>query len=152
MRITIALLLLASLSSGALRAQAHFPWTTSDPAPAVAGIHLGALRAALAATLGAPSDSQVTAGFTVLRFPTRGLVIRLVNGGLTEGIYLTTPEAGSLGGIKVGDSKVDVTARWGQPTTTQGANAAYVLPQWSVVIQWDPSGKSVAQVALSTTS
>jgi hypothetical protein len=151
MRITSALLLLPFLSSSRLRAQAHFPWTAADPAPAVAGVHLGASRAALAAALGTPSDSQVTAAFTVLHFATRGLVIRSATGGLAEGIYLSTPQAGSLGGIKVGDAKADVTAKWGPPTTTQGPNAAYVLPHWSIVVQWDPSGTRVAQIALSTT-
>lgn len=151
MRIASRLVVLLSLCSTPLAAQKHLPGTAADPAPAVAGLRLGALRAAVGASLGVPSDSQVTPAFTVLTFSTRGVVVRLTRTGAVDGLYLTSPTAGAVGGVKVGDARAEVTARWGPPTATQGANAAYVLPRWNIVVQWDPSGKRVAQIAVSTT-
>ncbi len=52
-------------------------WKTGDPKVNIAGVMLGASRAAIAAALGDPEDSTLAEGIVTLRFPSREMEVKL---------------------------------------------------------------------------
>jgi hypothetical protein len=143
-------LLLGVVTSG--HAQ-HFPWAAKDAPPSVAGVHLHDKRPQLDAALGTPDQvTDIRPGFQLLTYTSRGVAVLYPAPSGAETIYLKTAEAGSLGGIKVGDARSTVLSKWGPPTQTQGPNAVYLVGvEWNIVVQYDPSGKRVLQLALGIT-
>jgi len=142
----MALLLLQVLPAAAQGGA--FPWKSGDAPPAVAGIRLGDDRARLEAVLGKPSETQKLGedawaftyrkrGVQVLYTPLDGAAI----------IYLQSRAAGDIGGVRLGDAREDVLARWGNPSSGQGETALYLAGSWVVVLKLDQNGQ-VKQLAL----
>lgn len=130
---------------------AGLPWKKGDQPPALAGYRLGDRLSAVRARLGTPvridtlgrgpqaalSLTNTTTGTTAVVDATHGLAI----------LYLTRREAGVLDEVRVGDAKAAVLARWGQPTTVNGASALWVVGGWVVVVELG-NGDVVKKLAL----
>ena len=53
-------------------------------------------------------------------------------------IFLQTREAGDIGGVRLGDRREEVLARWGQPSSVQGPSAYYRAGSaWVVIVKLD---------------
>ncbi len=126
----------------------EFPWKPGDAPPAVAGIHLGDDRARFESILGKPSGKQKLGedawvftyqqpGVQVIYTPLDGVSI----------VYLHTPTAGDIGGVRLGDARQDVLARWGNPSSGKGETALYLAGTWVVVMKFD-QGNKVKQLGL----
>lgn len=115
------------------------PWKTGDQPPVFAGYRLGDKLAAVRARIGSPVKVD-----TMGRGPAAALALTNPATGTTavvdasEGlaiVYVTRREAGALDEVRVGDAKASVLARWGQPTTVQGATALWVVGRWVIVVE-----------------
>lgn len=114
----------------------EFPWKPGDAPPPVAGIHLGDGRVRLAAVLGQPSGTEKLGedalaltyrkrGVQVLYAPLDGVAI----------IYLLTRAAGDIDGVRLGDTRQKVLARWGDPPSVGGPMAIYRAGDWGVFVK-----------------
>lgn len=83
----------------------------------------------------------------MIEYSQRGLAILLNATGDVSMIYLLTRAAGSIDGVRVGDSRGDIRARWGEPPLVQGAQAMYPAGDWAVVIELGPEQR-VATLSL----
>ena len=136
--------LLVALLQGAV-----FPWKSGAKPPAVAGVHLGDTRARLDSLLGAPDSTQnLGPGAYAFTYARRGLsiVYTLQDGAAI--VYLVRRTAGDIGTVRVGDTKQQVLARWGPPSSAQPPNALYQAGSWVVVVVMDTAGHSVARLGL----
>ncbi len=145
-RLSCILLLSAA---GAVVQQGKFPWKAGDSPPAVAGVSLAASRARLDSVLGAPTDSQqIGADGWAFNFQTRGISVVYTPLDGVAIIYLLRRDVGDIGGVRLGDSKGAVLARWGAPSTTDGPNALYIAGKWVVVITFDGAATRVVKLGL----
>ena len=98
-----------------------FPWKPGDAPPQVAGIRLGDGRARLEAILGKPSGAQkIGADAWAFTYQERGVQVLYTPLDGAAIIYLQTRAAGDIGGVRLGDTREDVLARWGNPSSVQG--------------------------------
>ena len=127
------------------------PWKKGDKPPVLAGFRLGDRMPAVRARLGAPVRVD-----TLGRGPKAALSLTNPATGTTAVVdadlglailYLTRREAGALDEVRVGDAKAAVLARWGQPTTVNGASALWVVGGWVVVVELG-NGDTVKKLAL----
>ncbi|HUO52771.1 MAG TPA: hypothetical protein VMT93_09640 [Gemmatimonadaceae bacterium] len=125
-----------------------FPWRPGDAPPPVAGLHLLASRAGIDSALGAPADSESLGGAWSLRFPKKGVSVVYARLDGAAIIYLKTREAGDIGGVRLGDTRESVLARWGAPSVADGANALYQAGPWLVVLTLDGAHARVAALGL----
>ena len=121
--------------SSAPAAGGHFPWSRTDTPPAIAGLRLGDTRASVEARLGKASESRPAGAGLVLEYSEHGLSIVLDAVGDVSMIYLLTRSAGDVDGVRVGDSRDEVRAHWGEPPLAQGAQAMYTAGDWAVVLE-----------------
>lgn len=139
--------------AAALTQQGAFPWRAGDPPPLVGGLHLGATRARMDSVLGSPSDSQhIALDGWAYNFRAKGISVIYAALDGASIIYLTRRDAGDIGGVRLGDPKTAVLARWGQPTTAGGPNSLYVAGKWVVVVTFDSTGSTVARLGVGRTS
>jgi hypothetical protein len=117
---------------------AHFPWTSADAPPTVAGLHLGDTRATVEAALGAATQLRPMGSGLALEYTSQGLSVVLGAAGDVSMIYLLSRTAGSIDGVRVGDSRQQVLAHWGVPPLVQGAQAMYPAGDWAVVAELGP--------------
>src|ERR1041385_728063 len=142
---------LAILDAASSQAQqGTSPWKAGDSPPPVAGVRLGVTRAALDSLLGRPDKIQqmgqdglgltyTKRGISVVYTPLDGAAI----------VYLLRRDAGDVGGVRLGDTKDQVLARWGKPSTGEGMNALYISGKWVVVVTLDSvTGTRVVQLGL----
>jgi len=130
-----------------------FPWKAGDPPPVVGGLHLGATRARMDSVLGLPSDSQhIALDGWAYNFRSKGVSVIYAPLDGASIIYLTRRDAGDIDGVRPGDLKRDVLARWGQPTTVGGLNSLYVAGNWVVVVTFDSTRSSVTRLGVGRTS
>lgn len=116
------------------------PWQPGDAPPAVAGLHLGAARATIDSLLGKPESVQtVNPGQQLLGYRTRGIALLCSDRDSLLVAYIASPEAGDIGGVRVGDSRDSVVARWGEPTGAQENLDVYQVGRWVIVVQFDPA-------------
>ena len=115
------------------------PWKAGDQPPAFGGYRIGDKLAAVRARIGTPVKVD-----TMGRGPASALALTNPATGTTavvdasEGLailYVTRREAGALDDVRVGDPKASVLARWGQPTTVDGAQAMWVVGRWVIVVE-----------------
>ena len=52
-------------------------------------------------------------------------------------IYVQTRDAADIGGVRIGDTKSEILARWGMPSVIQGPTAIYRAGSWGVVVRID---------------
>ncbi len=126
-----------------------FPWKAGDPAPAIAGVHLGDSRTRLDSLLGRPDSTQATAqGAVNVIYGAKGLSITYTPHDGVALIYLLRPEAGDIGGIRLGATQADVVAQWGEPPRGEGATAFYLAGTWAAIVGLDEQGAAVIQLGL----
>lgn len=121
--------------SPAPAARAHFPWSSANAPPPVAGLHLGDTRATVEARFGNAPESRPAGAGLALEYPDQGVSILLGAGSDVSMIYLLTRAAGSIDGVRVGDGRDEVIAHWGEPPLAQGAQAMYPAGDWAVVVE-----------------
>jgi protein disulfide-isomerase len=114
------------------------PWHPGDPPPAVAGLRLGASRAVIDSVLGKPeSVRSLGEGVVALGYRSRGIALMYSAADSLAVIYLLAPEAGSIGGTRVGEAKDSVVARWGNPTSVEENVGLYQVGRWVIVVRLD---------------
>ncbi len=132
--VLIWLQLLSALASGG-----EFPWKAGDAPPQVAGIRLGDGLVRLEAVLGRPSTTEKL-GDEALVFTYRPRGVQVIYASL-DGvaiIFLQTRQAGDIGGVRLGDSREQVLACWGKPSSVQGPSAYYRAgSSWVVIVNLD---------------
>ena len=136
----LSVLAAARFASPAIAIAQHgtLPWRPGDPPPAVAGLRLGAPRAVVDSVLGRPeSERSLGEGVVALRYPSRGVAVIYSDADSVAIIYLTAREAGDIGGVRVGDAKDSVVARWGHPTTVQDNVGLFQVGHWVIVARID---------------
>ena len=103
------------------------------------GVALLASRNRLDALFGSPTGIEnLRADIWRLDYHGKGLaVVYGPRGGVLE-IHLARRDAGDIGGVRIGDTKNAVLARWGAPSDTEltsvGPEAAYIAGEWQVII------------------
>ncbi len=137
----IPLLLGSLLAVGprtAVAQQGALPWHVPDAPPSVAGLRLGASRAVIDSVLGPPdSVEQMGRGGKGLVYRARGLMLAYTDSEGVRLFYLDTRKAGDIGGVRVGDTREAVVARWGSPTQADGEMARYIVGGWAIVVAYD---------------
>ncbi len=130
--------LLLGVSGASLAAAPAFPWVSGDIAPPVAGIHLGDSLDRIKELLGEPVEKQKLGDYQEsLRSRSRGVTVAWATADGAAVIFLDTREAGDIGGIRIGDTREEVLARWGAPSTVKDRTAMYLAGSWGVVLKLD---------------
>ncbi len=131
------MLLLAVLPG--LAAGGEFPWKAGDAAPPVAGVRLGDGLVRLEAALGKPTATERLGDEAlVFTYRPRGLQVIYASLDGVAIIFLQTRAAGDIGGVRLGDKRQDVLARWGRPSSVAGPAAYYkVDSSWVVLLRLD---------------
>lgn len=125
-----------------------FPWHDGDKAPPVAGVHLGDSQEQINAVLGPPAETQkLGEQQSAFHYPLRGLTVAWAPLDGAAIIFLETRAAGEINGVRIGDSRADVLAKWGTPSTVQNETAIYKAGSSCVVLKLDEHD-SVAQLYL----
>lgn len=145
--LTFLLLALAAAST-ATAADGHLPWKAGDDPPPLAGIALGDSRDRVETLLGKAPETRAAKGGMALVYVEKGVVVMLNARREAAVVYLLTPAAGALDGVRVGDARDAVLRRWGEPTTVQGAEALYLAGDWAVIIELG-EGQTIAQLSVS---
>jgi hypothetical protein len=124
--VVIGVLLTIGACPLAGQASPGFPWKSGDNPPAVAGLQLGDSLKAVEDKLGQPSDTQnLGEGVWRYTFAKKGVAIVYSKLDGTAVIDLLTAQAGTIDGIRTGDSVGVVLGRWGAPSSGQGAVGLY---------------------------
>ncbi len=152
----------------------QLPWRAGDAAPIVAGARLGAsVRVIVDSGPGRPDSVEIYhrdgPTITILHYWSRGLSLYFTG---PRGapppthtlafVQLLTPQAGDLGGVRVGDMRESVLARWGPPTggdpgawpsipplaSLTGADL-YTVGTWRVFVQLDRARRRVEFIGLA---
>ncbi|HEY7568900.1 MAG TPA: hypothetical protein VH762_15080, partial [Gemmatimonadaceae bacterium] len=105
-----------------------------NAAPAIGGVTLGASRTSVGAALGVAAGERQVEGGVLLHFPTRGLIVGVDAGGRVALIALTTPAAGDIEGVRVGDATHAALTKWGQPTEQGEGMFAFDRGGWAVIV------------------
>lgn len=117
----------------------EFPWKSGDRAPTIAGVHLGDLRAQLELSLGMASDIQDLAPDSfALFYKERGVIVLYSTHEGATAVYLLTPTAGDVGGVRVGDGRDQILQKWGSPSKVDGSSAIYRARDWVIALQLGP--------------
>lgn len=125
------------------------PWHAGDPPPAVASLRLGAPRAVIDSVLGRPqSVKKISPGVDLLAYPSRGIAVMYSDADSLAVLYLASREAGDIGGIRVGDARDSVVARWGDPAETEENVGLYAVGAWVILVRLDSSLSRVQVLGL----
>ncbi|HTP40653.1 MAG TPA: hypothetical protein VMI92_13895 [Steroidobacteraceae bacterium] len=135
--VVLGLALGLACSAATRAADGHFPWKAGDAAPVIGGVHLGEERSEVEKSLGPPPEKKdLDGGFKGLLYSERGLgLVYSTRDAEVTGIYLLSRDAVDLDGVRLGDSRDEVLARWGEPTAVQGAQAIYLAGNWAVIAE-----------------
>jgi thioredoxin 1 len=153
MRIPRAPLLLATASlivtSAAVGQQRALPWHAGDAPPAIAGLTLGAARGTIDSVLGRPETVRtLSPGVQMLGYRSHGIAVMYSEVDSLAALYLVSRDAGEIGGIRVGDARDSVVARWGDPTATEDNVGLYQVGRWVIVVRLDSTLKRVQVLAI----
>lgn len=107
----------------------------------MAGLRLGMQLAEATAAVGGPArvDTIRVAdeiGFAITN-EQRGLSMVAQTTLGVRVVYTVSRATGNLDGLRVGDSRSAVLARWGPPTTVQERSAFWVVDDWVVMLTLD---------------
>jgi hypothetical protein len=121
----------------------EFPWKAGDAPPPVAGIRLGDGLIRLETVLGRPGTTEKLGNEAlVFTYQRRGLQIIYASLDGVAIIFLQTRAAGDIGGVRLGDKREDVLARWGKPASVAGPTAYYRAgSSWVVLLKLDENDK-----------
>src|SRR3954451_15133941 len=133
---TVVVLGLLSGAAGSAHAQ-RLPWKHGDTPPTLAGFRLHERPDSARARLGADVtvDTLGTSDDAALAYTRRRRGISLVTSRL-DGvgiIYVTRRDPVMLDSIRVGDTRERVVRRWGNPPSTDGPNALWLVDDWVIV-------------------
>jgi hypothetical protein len=104
----MSLLSLLSLMPSALSAQ--------NARPAVAGVTLGMSAEAVRRAVGRPELEQVSLGMRFWEYRRRGItLIWREDVPVVHGVVVSSPEAGAVDGVRVGDPATELRVHWGPP-------------------------------------
>jgi hypothetical protein len=143
------LLLAAALIQAGSAASAEFPWKARDKPPMVAGITLGESEQHALDVLGPPDDSRETPAGDVLDYTAKGLEITAAKDGV-RAIRVLKPEAGPIGGLKVGDIARDVILKWGAPQGGDGRIARFGAGDWVILVRLADKESLIAEITLAS--
>jgi hypothetical protein len=126
-----------------------FPWKRGDAPPAVAGIRLGDDEGRLKKVLGQPSLVQQLAEgvphdeVRVLTYKMPGVQVVFSQSDGASIIYLLSPYAGDIGGVRLYDAREEVKAIWGNPSSVceEGGTGIYRAGDWAVILRFDNQDK-----------
>jgi hypothetical protein len=144
-RIAISIALLAATPAAAK----PFPWGPRDKPPAVAGISLRDSEQHALDVLGPPDEATQTAAGEVLEYAARGLEVTATPQGVSA-IRLRTPDAGEIGGIRVGNPARDVILKWGVPRGGEGRTAIFGNGEWTISVTLHEKYSTVVELTLAS--
>ncbi len=122
----------------------EFPWKPGDASPPVAGIRLGDGLVRLEAVLGQPSGTQkLGEDIRALTYKNRGVEVLYAPLDGVAIIFLLSRAAGDIGGVRFGDTREQVLARWGNPASVKEETAYYRAGDWVVILKLDESDRVV---------
>lgn len=148
MRFLFALTFLFLQSVTAFAEPPSFPWKQGDPPPVIAGVKLGMSKETLLQLLGEPTQVQnLGEDSLALVFQPKGIMALWAPLDGVAIIYVQTRNAADIGGVRIGDSKSEVLARWGLPSSIQGPTAIYRAGSWGAVVRIDETDH-VVQLSL----
>ncbi len=138
---------LALLAATAVAAK-PFPWGPKDKPPSIAGVTIGDTEQHALDVLGPPDESNTGAMGELLEYPAKGLELTVAKNSVVA-IKLSTPEAGAIGELKVGDIARDVILKWGAPENGQGRLAQYGTDTWMVIVRLADKEAKVVDMTLA---
>ena len=145
----LGVLLLTTVPAILVGQEAAFPWKAGDAPPTVAGVTLGTDLSTLDRLLGTPSaENKPRSGVTSRLYEEQGLSIVHHEGKGVVYILVFTREAGEIGGLRVGDPRETVSAKWGKPHAGRAETTLYSAGAWTVAVQLEPMTEFVHQLAI----
>jgi hypothetical protein len=115
-------------------------------------VSLGQTLAELDSTLGTPSRvTWPSPGREARLYKDRGISLIADSTAGVVLVLLSTPEAGDLGGIRVGDSRKLVEERFGKPTSGRAEHTAYTVGEWTLTVQLGPMTEFVYELSIGRT-
>lgn len=139
----------AMIFAASAAAKVEFPWSGNDASPAVNGVKLGDPEQKALDQLGAPDEVNAAKdGGEVLEYAARGLEVSAYENRVVA-IKLTTPEAGSIDGIKVGDVTRAVILKWGLPLSGEGVVAKFGTPNWTISVRTADKESYIVELTLA---
>ena len=122
----------------------EFPWKPGDAPPPVAGIRLGDGLVRIEAALGQPSETQkLGEDIRAFTYKKHGLEVLYASHDGVAIIFLLSRTAGDIGGVRFGDTREQVLARWGAPASVKEETAYYRAGDWVVILRLDENDKVV---------
>lgn len=120
------------------------PWAQGDPAPPLAGVHLGDSREAVEQALGAAGELKPQGeGEYEFVYPERGVHVFVSDKSGVTVVAVAKRSAGDIDGFRVGDDVASVRKKWGEPDVGGLGLVAYDFGRWRVSFQGDAKGKIV---------
>jgi hypothetical protein len=120
------------------------PWAQGDPAPPLAGVHLGDSREAVEQALGAAGELKSRGeGEYEFVYPERGVHVFVSDKSGVTAVAVAKRSAGDIDGFRVGDDVASVRRKWGEPDTGGLGLLAYDFAGWRVSFQGDAKGRIV---------
>ncbi len=104
----------------------------------------------MCSTCWVPPDDVNTSTFgDMLEYNAKGLEVTASKDGV-QMIRLFRPEAGSVGGLSVGDMSRDVITKWGLPQGGEGRVAHFGTNNWVILVRLSDKEANVAEMALAS--
>jgi hypothetical protein len=138
----------AMLGAASPAAAVDFPWSDRDKPPAVSGVQLGDTEQRALDLLGPPDDARQTSNGELLEYRAKGLELTAGDKGISA-IRVLAPEAGEIGGVKVGDTATTVILKWGAPKGGEGRTAQFGAGDWLLLVKLGDSNSRVAEMTLA---
>ena len=143
---TLVFLLIQSITANA--ESPSFPWKQGDQPPIIAGVKLGMTKETLVQLMGEPTQVQKLGEDSLaLVFKPKGIMVLWAPLDGVAIIYVQTRDAADIGGVRIGDGKSEILARWGLPSSIQGPTAIYRAGSWGAVVRLDETDH-VVQLSL----
>jgi protein disulfide-isomerase len=79
----------------------------------------------------------------ILYYGARGVTLVYSDADSLAEMYLVAPQAGDIGGVRVGDAGTSVVARWGRPTEVEENVSLYQVGRWAVIVRLDSARSRV---------
>ena len=104
-------------------------------APSIAGLRLGGAQEQVVAALGRPPEAGRIEGHIVWRYQQRGITVVFDGSARVAMLIMTEPSAGTVDGVKVGDSVNAAVARWGAPSDRDAGMLFFLRGGWFISVE-----------------